>query len=66
MKVAQTVEGKEITANPSAPSKAVCPICGGTLTLRSRKTMNNGGKTFFWRHQGNHNPHCSARNRPIG
>jgi endogenous inhibitor of DNA gyrase (YacG/DUF329 family) len=65
MKVAQTTEGKRITADASAPPQAICPICGGKLTLRSRSIMGNGAKTYYWRHRSNHNPHCSARNRPI-
>jgi hypothetical protein len=65
MKVAQTVEGKQIIANPAAPPQAICPTCGGMLTLRSRRTMNNGQKTYFWRHRSNLNRYCSARNRPI-
>lgn len=65
MKVAQTVDGKQITAAATAPPKAICPVCGGELTLRSRSTMNNGKRTFFWRHRSNDNRYCSARNRPI-
>lgn len=65
MKVAQTVDGKQITAADTAPRKAYCPACGGELTLRSRSTMNNGKRTYFWRHRSNHNRYCSARNRPI-
>lgn len=65
MKIAQTVDGKQVIAEVSAPPRAVCPACGGELTLRSRRTMNNGGRTYFWRHRSNLNRHCSARNRPI-
>jgi len=65
MKDAQTVEGKRVTATDQAPPKAICPICGGELTLRSRSTMNNGKRSYFWRHRSNLNRHCSARNRPI-
>jgi hypothetical protein len=65
MKVAVTIEGKQIVATAAAPRKAVCPICGGELTLRSRKTMNNGDRSYFWRHRSNHNRFCSARHRPI-
>jgi len=65
MRIAQTDDGKKIIANPTAPPRAICPACGGVLTLRSRSTMNNGRRTYFWRHRGNHNPDCSARNRPI-
>ncbi len=65
MKVAQTIDGKQIVAAASAPTEAVCPMCGGKLTLRSRSTMNNGKRSYFWRHRSNHNRHCSARKRPI-
>lgn len=65
MKVAQTTDGKQITADAQAPPKAICPVCGGPLTLRSRRIMNNGGRIYFWRHRSNHNRHCGARNRPI-
>ena len=65
MKVALTHEGIEVVAQPSAPEKAICPNCGGELLLRSRRQMNNGGCTYFWRHKSNHNRHCSARNCPI-
>jgi hypothetical protein len=27
--------------------------------------MNNGQVTYYWRHRGNRNTHCSARNRPL-
>lgn len=27
--------------------------------------MNNGARTFFWRHRSNTNRYCSGRNRPI-
>jgi len=64
MKVAQTRDGKQIVAAPTAPDKAVCPACGGTLILRSRRTMGNGNKTYYWRHRSNRNRNCSARNRP--
>jgi hypothetical protein len=33
--------------------------------LRSRRTMNNGQKTYYWRHRSNRDTHCSARNHPI-
>ena len=65
MKIAQTVDGKQVVAADSAPPKAVCPTCGGELTLRSRRTMNNGKRTYFWRHGSNHNRHCGSRNGPI-
>jgi hypothetical protein len=64
MKTAQTSDGKPIVAAPTAPRQAVCPYCGGVLTLRSRRTMDNGHKTFFWRHRSNSNRDCRARIHP--
>ena len=65
MQLAHTIEGKKITANADAPKEAICPHCGGKLTLRSRKAMINGKATYFWRHHSNQNRHCSARHRPV-
>ncbi|MGH2538652.1 MAG: hypothetical protein ACRDHL_14785 [Candidatus Promineifilaceae bacterium] len=65
MKIAKSSDGTQLVANATAPHQAVCPICGGTLTLRSRRTMDNGKRVYYWRHRGNHNPHCTARNRPF-
>ena len=65
MKVAETTDGTQVIATASAPPKAVCPACGGDLTLRSRSTMNNGKRAYFWRHRSNQNRNCIARNRPM-
>lgn len=65
MKYALTGTGQKILASVDAPKVANCHCCGGELTLRSRKTMNNGGKTYYWRHRSNKNIDCSARNRPV-
>jgi hypothetical protein len=65
MKFAISETGKKIEATPFAPKIATCHCCGGELTLRSRKTMNNGEKTYYWRHHSNKNRNCSARNRPV-
>ena len=65
MQLAQTNEGKKVTATVDAPKEAICPHCGGILTLRSRKTMNSCESTYFWRHCSNQNRHCSARHRPV-
>lgn len=65
MKIAITREGHTIEATPAAPPSALCPSCGGKLTLRSRRKMGNGGATYFWRHSSNLNRYCSARTRPI-
>jgi len=65
MKTAKTIEGKKIVASPTAPTQALCPACDGLLTLRSRRTMGNGSKTYFWRHGSNRNRYCTARHRPV-
>lgn len=65
MKTAITRDGLTIEATPTAPRRAICPDCGGDLTLRSRRTMGNRDVTYFWRHSSNLNRYCSARTRPI-
>ncbi|MFZ0545909.1 MAG: hypothetical protein WAM60_10755 [Candidatus Promineifilaceae bacterium] len=65
MKFAVTETGKKIEASATAPKFAICHCCGGELTLRSRKTMKNGERTYYWRHRSNRNRNCSARNRPV-
>jgi hypothetical protein len=39
------VNGQLIQATPNAPSTAICPHCGGVVTLRVRQG------TWFWRHE---------------
>jgi hypothetical protein len=65
MKIAHTHNGEQVEADAMAPAQAVCPVCKGVLILRSRKTMDNGKRVYYWRHRGNNNPHCSARHHPI-
>ncbi|MCP5096006.1 MAG: hypothetical protein GY943_10670 [Chloroflexi bacterium] len=65
MKIAQTQDGKTVDATPNAPKTAVCPHCGGLLTLRSRRAMNRGKTSYFWRHLRNQNSHCRGRRRPV-
>lgn len=66
MKIAFTTASRPIKAAPDAPTKAVCPQCGGTVTLRHRKRMNNEGISYFWRHSDNHQGHrCRARTSPV-
>ncbi|MCP4425075.1 MAG: hypothetical protein GY803_11315 [Chloroflexi bacterium] len=65
MKIAQTPEGQTVKAEAASPKQAICPRCGGRLSLRSRRVMGNDKKTYFWRHQGNMNRHCSARRQPV-
>ena len=49
-----------ITAVVGAPTQAICPHCGGQVTLRCRHRMN-GTAVYFWRHLDNHNRECSSR-----
>jgi hypothetical protein len=65
MKTAKSIEGEKVDAGPAAPTQAFCPACGGVLSLRSRKTMGNGKKTYFWRHGSNRNRYCTARHHPV-
>lgn len=65
VKIANTPEGTTVEANENAPNTAVCPYCKGTLTLRSRRAMNNGQRSYFWRHGRNQNHDCQGRRRPV-
>ena len=65
MKIAENKRGEQIIATSSAPKEARCPYCGGILNLRSRRTMNNGEVTYYWRHGSNRDVRCSARRRPM-
>ena len=49
-----------IAAAADAPTQAICPHCGGQVTLRCRHRMN-GTAVYFWRHLDNHNRECSSR-----
>lgn len=53
MKTARTYQGQLVTASLLAPKQAICPICGGAVTLRSRELMAKGGTIYYWRHQDN-------------
>jgi hypothetical protein len=65
VKTAKTKDGKLVTASETASEEAICPHCGGTVTLRSRRTMNGGEKSYYWRHLSNQNRHCSGRSRVV-
>ncbi len=65
MKTAQDQQGNLIQATEHAVKTAVCPYCGGVLTLRSRRAMNNGQVAYFWRHASNQNRNCRARQNPV-
>ncbi|MCL4266256.1 MAG: hypothetical protein KJ069_23825 [Anaerolineae bacterium] len=65
MKTATTANGQPIPAAANSPKQAICPHCGGVLTLRCRQPMKNGAVVYYWRHQSNENRHCQARTRPF-
>lgn len=65
MKIAQCPYSRlPLPASTTAPDKAVCPDCGGVVTLRQRKCMD-GSTVYFWRHQDNRNRACNGRSRPV-
>jgi hypothetical protein len=65
VKLAKIKDDKLIEASESAPQEAICPYCGGEVTLRSRRTMNGGEKSYYWRHLNNQNRNCSGRTRMV-
>lgn len=65
MKIAQHPDNQQpLPASTTAPTKAVCPFCGGVVKLRRRKCMD-GGTVYFWRHRDNRNRACNGRSRPV-
>ncbi len=56
MKTAVSSNGKSLVAAPEAPAYAMCPNCGGLVTLRVRKLMANSGNSYYWRHQDDNHP----------
>jgi hypothetical protein len=64
MKVAHHPDSHQpLAASPDAPEQAICPYCGGRLTLRRRQRMG-GGCSYFWRHLDNEQRRCNGRSRP--
>jgi hypothetical protein len=49
-----------ITATADAPPQAICPHCGGPVTLRHRHRVD-GTAVYFWRHLNNQSRECSSR-----
>jgi len=56
MKTAVSSNGKPLVAAPGAPAQAICPKCGGLVTLRVRKLMANSGTSSYWRHEDDDHP----------
>lgn len=65
MKTAQLTDGNKIEAEEGAPLRAVCAFCGGPVSLRRRKLMNNSGFAYFWRHEPGTDPACPGRSSPL-
>ena len=62
MKVAVDQTGSPVWAKAGAPWQALCPFCGGPMTLRCRqRSSRSSDVTYFWRHQDNTNLDCRAR-----
>jgi hypothetical protein len=53
-----------VVAGPDAPEVATCPVCGGTVDLRGRRTGKNPNeKTWFYRHRRGEGRGCPRRSR---
>jgi hypothetical protein len=61
-----TPDGRPVEASAAAPLEAICPYCQAVVTLRGRKLMGAGGKTYYWRHQQNSKLQCVKRTRKRG
>jgi len=54
-----------VVAGPEAPEVAQCPVCGGEVRLRKRRTMD-GTVSWFYRHkQGTGRQDCPRRYQPL-
>ena len=51
MKTAVSSTGRSVTASNTSPSEALCPKCKGSVVLRVRKLMANGGNAYYWQHR---------------
>jgi len=56
MKTAVSSCGTPLVAAIGAPTHAVCPKCGGLVTLRVRRLMANSGNSYYWRHLDDDHP----------
>ena len=56
MKTAVSSSGKPLVAAYGAPTNAICPKCGGLVTLRVRRLMANSGDSYYWRHLDDDHP----------
>lgn len=63
MKTAVSSNGRKLVASRTSPNTAVCPKCGGTVILKSRRLMANAGNTYYWRHKDN--DHACERQKPF-
>lgn len=65
MKTAYSLEGAELLrAEQAAPSRGLCPGCGGVVILRRRSGGTKGAPdVYFWRHVDNTNLDCEERSQ---
>lgn len=53
-----------IEAGPNTPEVAICPACGGTVDLRSRRTGKNpDDRIWYYRHRRGEGKRCPRRSR---
>lgn len=56
MKTAVSSCGSIVAASQVAPTRAICPKCGGVVILRVRRLMANSGNTYYWKHVDDNHP----------
>jgi hypothetical protein len=59
------LNGRTVQANPDSPEIAECPVCGGEVRKRKRKSRRDGF-TYFYRHRAGVGNDCPLRYRPTG
>jgi len=62
MKIALDETGLKIQAEAGRPKVAICPFCGGQVTLRRRRSgYRSGVICYFWRRLDQANRNCPGR-----
>jgi hypothetical protein len=62
MKIALDETGQNIQAEAEAPKIAICPYCGGQVSLRRRRSgYRPENFSYFWRHRDQANRDCPGR-----
>jgi len=58
------LNGRLVLAGRDSPEVAFCPSCGGIVKKRKRR-KDDGGETYFYRHETGAGEGCLRRYRPI-